>query len=208
MHAAVLLLLKVGEGMGLVEELLGCSLLDITRPYWAVKLSTGTWVCEAHTKTDLRTGSVRYFDWSNDLVASGDVLKIAQLWLLCPSSKRSPLGNTAWLQITESGTAFQFKVSTVDSIVVESVRSLQAHIIGKVTNKETGDCEVFIWDTYQQGLITPTTRIYDSLTNSYRKDSNGNPVYAGKANVYNFHSWREGIAPLGRLELSTVGVRI
>ena len=194
--------------MELVEQLLGCSLLSITRSYWAVRLITGEWLCEARIKTDASSGILQYFDWSNDLVATGDVRKIAQLWLLCPPSRTSPLGNTAKLTITEPDTAFQFKVGTVDSIVAASTKSMQAHIIGRVTNKETGDCEVFIWDTYQQGLITPTTHIYDPLTNGYKKDAHGSPIYAGRTNVYHFHSWREGISPLGRLELRTLGVRI
>jgi len=195
--------------MGLVEELLGCPLLEITRSYWAVKLTTGEWICEARVKTDLYNGTERQFDWSNDLVANEDVLKITQLWLLCPPSKTSPLGNTAYLTIGEPGTAFQFKVATADSNVAMTARSLQIHVIGKVTNKETGDCDVFAWDDAEQGLITPQTMIYDPLTGGAKRDASGNLIYAGKTNIYNFHSWRpDSLAPLGRLELRTVGVRV
>jgi|SRR5579859_235451 len=194
--------------MGLIEDLLGCPLYDITRPYWAVKLSTGEWICEARLKTDVYRGTERPFDWSNDLVANDDVLKIIQLWLLCPASPRSPFGNTARLTIEEPGTAFQFKVGSVESAIVTSTKTFQAQIIGKVTNKETGDCDVFIWDEIQRGLITPTTYIYDSKTRSAKRDANGTLIRAGQTNVYNFHSWREGIAPLGQLELKTVGIHI
>lgn len=195
--------------MGLVEDLLGCPLQAIDRSYWAVRLSTGEWLCEARTKTDLRTGMERFFDWSNDLVANGDVLKIRELWLLCPPSRTSPLGNTARLDITEPGTAFQLKIATIDSSIVASSRTVQAHIIGRIDNKETGECTCYIWDTVQDGLCTPETMIYDPMTGSAKRDEHGNLAYAGKTSVYNFHSWRPGsLAPLGRLELATVGVRL
>lgn len=195
--------------MGLIKDLLGCSLLQIDRSYWAVKLNTGEWLCEARVKTDLYNGRERHFDWSNDLVANGDVLKITQIWLLCPPSQTSPLGNTAYLTITEPGTAFQFKVAAVDSNITATSRQAIAHVIGKVINKETGDCECFIWDEVQQGLITPETQIYDPITRGIKRGKEGTPVYAGKNNVYDFHSWNPGsIAHLGRLELRTLGVRL
>ena len=195
--------------MGLVEELLGCSLLEITRSYWAVKLNTGEWLCEARIKVDLYNARERHFDWSNDLVAGGDVRRIAELWLLCPASRTSPFGNTARLVITEPGTAFQFKVATVDSSIAATSRQATAHIIGKVTNKETGDCDCFIWDEQQQGLITPETMIYDPITQGAKRNKDGTPVYAGKNNVYDFHSWNpRSVAHLGRLELRTLGVRL
>lgn len=160
-------------------------------------------------KTDLVKGGNRFFDWTLDLVANGDVLKITELWLLCPPSQTSPLGNTARLNIEEPGTAFQLKIATVDSSVVESSRTMQAHIIGKVTNKETGDCDCYIWDAVQDGLCTPETMIYDVATVDHiKRDVNGNPLFAGKANIYNFHSWRDSIAPLGRLGLDALGIRL
>lgn len=197
--------------MGVAEDFLGCPLQMITRSWWAVRLNTGEWVCEARVKTDVYKGIERHFDWSNDLVACGDVNRITQLWLFCPPSKTSPFGNTAHLDITEPGTAFQFKVAMADSNIAMTSRSLQAHIIGKVTNKETGECDAFIWDDVQQGLCTPETEIYDPhspQTNFRRVDASGRLCTAGKTSVYDFHSWREGIAKLGRLELRTLGVRL
>src|SRR5579859_4491532 len=194
--------------MGLVEELLGCPLLEVTRSYWAVRLITGEWICEARAHTDLSRGGERHFDWSNDLVATGDVLKIEQLWLLCPPSRTSPLGNTAHLDITEPGTAFQFKIATADCAGGTISRHLQAHIIGKVLDKEKGDCSIFAWDEQQQGLITPETLIYNPATGGIRLDLDGNPIYAGRNNVYFFHGWRESMADPGRLELGTLGVQL
>src|SRR5690242_11064514 len=99
--------------MGLIDDLLGQPLMKIDRSYWAVKLKNDQWLSEARLTYD--KGSFRHFDWSNDLVATGDVLKIKELWLLCPPNKFSPLGNTARLVIEEPGTAFQFKVGHADS---------------------------------------------------------------------------------------------
>lgn len=194
--------------MGLIESLLGCPLEQITRSYWAVRLNTGEWMCEARLKVDLVNGIERFYDWSNDLVAGGDIMRITELWLLCPPSHTSPFGNTARLKITEPGTAFQLKVATVDSNIAASIRTVQAHIIGKITNKETGECECYIYDNVQGGLCTPETMIYDPATNNVKRDAHGNYIYAGRTSVYNFHSWRESIAPLGRLELDTLGVRL
>lgn len=180
----------------LIEELLGCPLSYITRSYWAVKLNNDDWVCEARLKMDLARGEMRLYDWSNDLVSTGDVMQVKELWLFCPPSRTSPLGNTARLPIVEPGTAFQFKVATADST---GTRTVQAHIIGRVTNKETGDCECFIWDTEQDGLCTPETPIFTL---------GREPSYAGRTNVYNFRSWRPSIAPLGALKLDDLGVRL
>jgi len=193
----------------LIKQLLGRPLQQITRSYWAVKLNNGTWISEARTHIDLYKGIERPYDWSNDLVANGDVAKIRELWLLCPPSTTSPLGNTARLDISEPYTAFQLKVGTVDSNLTASSRTVQAHIIGKVINKENGDCECYIWDYMQDGLITPNTLIYDPLAKDHiERDEKGRPIYAGRTNVYHFHSWRGAIAPLGLLELGTLGVRL
>jgi hypothetical protein len=193
--------------MGLVEDLLGAPLMKITRSYWAVKLKDETWLSEA--RMTYKKGAFRYFDWSNDLVATGDVLNIQELWLFCPPNAYSPLGNTARLVIEEPGTAFQFKVGHADSNIASTWKTLQGHIIGKVTNKETGACECFIWDPIQNGLLTPETQIYDAETGGLKRNPDGSIAQAGKTSVYDFHSWRPGsIAPLGQLQLDTLGVRL
>lgn len=193
--------------MGLIEELIGTSLLQLDRSYWAAKLKNETWVCEARLTHE--NGVFRNFDWSNDLVATSDVLKIKELWLLCPPGRHSPVGNTARLFIDEPGTAFQFKVGMVDSVISASYRSMQAHIIGKVTNKETGACDCFIWDPVQQGLLTPQTLIFDSIKKELVRNQDGSLAYAGKTSVYDFHSWKPGnLAHLGRLHFPTLGIRL
>lgn len=202
--------------MSLIYELLGCSLLQITRSYWAAKLNTDEWVSEARTVHDWRKGESRQIDWMDDLVATEDCNKIVELWLLCPPSQTSPLGNTARLPIVHPGSAFQFKVATHDTagIVGPGIRTMQAHIIGRVDNAE-GDCTCFIYDPVQDGMLTPETQIYDPLQGVGR-DEQGNILYsraytgkyAGKTNVNHFHSWRPSLAPIGQLALDRIGVTL
>ena len=194
----------------LASQLLGCSLMDITRSYWAVKLhAPDEWICEARMVTDVLQGRERHFDWSNDLVATGDVRRITELWLLCPPSRTAPLGNTARLPILESGTAFQLKIATVDTSLALTARQQQGHIIGRVVDKLTGACECFIWDEEQQGLLTPETPIYDPLSFDFKqRDALGHLTTAGKTSVYDFHAWKPSIAHLGRLDCATLGLTL
>lgn len=192
--------------MALIEDLLGCPLLEITRSYWAAKLNTGEWVSEARTVHDWYKGEPRNIDWYLDVVATGDHKRITELWLLCPPNKTSPIGNTALMPITRPSTAFQFKISTHDSPVIgPGTRTLQAQIIGRVEN-EAGDCTCFIWDEEQDGLLTPETRIQGPRKGTIRRDADGEPAYAGKTNVTRFHSWRPSLAPIGRLALDRLGI--
>jgi hypothetical protein len=174
----------VGKNM-LVEELLGKPLQTITRSYWAVKLDNDRWVCEAHTITDLRKGEQRLTDWTNDLVSSDDVLRVKEVWLLCPPNKLSPLGNTAMFPITRPGSVFQFKFGMVDSgIAGPSYQHMEGHIIGRVTN-EQGDCECYVWDAFYEVLGT-----------------------GWKTNIHNIGTWRSGLMPMGALDLMQLGVTL
>lgn len=169
----------------LVYQLLGCSLLEISRAWWAVKLDSGEWLCEARLHTDIAAATERHFDWYYDLVGTGDVRRIKELWLLCPPNKLSPLGNTARLPITTPGTAFDFKVASASSNFVETWRNQEAHIIGRVTDRATGDCECFVWDERYQMLC------------------------AGfRSNVHNFGTWRDSLPPRGALALEKIGVEL
>lgn len=197
--------------MGLTEELLGCPLDHLVRSFWAVKLSTGEWVSEARVKFDIYTGEYRYFDWSNDLVATGDVKKIKEIWLFCPPGKHAPMGNTAHIPIIEPGTAFQFKVGMVDSNIVVSSKSVQAHVIGRIDNKETGDCTCFIYDPIEDGLLTPETEIYDknNTESGFRRlNQDGSIATVGKTNITRFHSWRESLGFVGNVEFQNLGIKL
>jgi hypothetical protein len=149
-------------------------------------------------------------------VATGDCKDIIELWLFCPPSQTSPLGNTARLPITQPGSAFQFKIATHDTAGIggPGLRTLQAHIIGRVDDAE-GNCTCFIYDPVQDGLLTPETPIYGPLQGVTR-DKQGNVIYstaytgryAGKTNVNRFHSWRPSLAPIGQLALDRIGVTL
>lgn len=192
--------------MALIDDLLGCSLSEITRSYWAAKLKSGEWVSEARMVHDWRVGASRYLDWYLDIVATGDHKRVIEMWLLCPPSRTSAQGNTARLPITSPSSAFQFKTSTSDSVIIgRGIQTLQSQVIGRVEN-EAGDCTCFIFDPIQGGLLTPKTEIQDTRRGGIHRDSTGNPRYAGKTNVLRFHAWRDSVAPVGLLALDRLGV--
>src|SRR5687767_4806805 len=172
--------------MSLINSILGATVGKFfgDRAYWGAKLSDGSWRCELDERHEIRTASMRPFDWTLDMVDTGDVLKIKELWLFCPPTPLSPLGNTARLPIKEPGTALQFKVGNLFEMGAVG-RNVAGRIIGRVDNKETGECTCFIWDEELRVMSAPW-----------------------RSNVYNFGSWRDGIAPQGRLNLDTLGVRL
>lgn len=169
----------------LVYQLLGRSLLEIDRSYWAVKLDNDEWVCEARMHTDVYRGVERQYEWYEDIVANGDGAHIKELWLLCPANKLSPLGNTARLPILQPWTAFDFKVNHASSNFVQTWKTQEAHIIGRVDDKATGDCTCFIWDDRYSVLCEPFC-----------------------TNVYNFGTWKSSLPPRGELALEKIGVKL
>lgn len=169
----------------LVHQLLGCSLLQIDRAWWAVRLDNDEWLCEARLHTDLCKGTERHFEWYEDLVANGDCMRIKELWLLCPPNALSPLGNTAYLPISEPGTAFDFKVASASSNFIETWKTQEAHIIGRVTDKASGNCECFIWDERYSCLCQPY-----------------------KTNIHHFGRWRENLPEFKALAFEKMGVRL
>lgn len=179
------------------------------RPYWAVKLNTGKWLCEmdqvdaridkivtqASTMPGLYEGiglhpGKRYLDWTLDICGpSGDWKKIEELWMICPSTPTSPGGNTVRLPITPPGTAFQLKVGFADSGLTTTIRRTEAQIVGRVVDEETGACEAFVFDYSIPGLVGPW-----------------------KSNVNDMGTWRPNIpgmpsiAPLGKLSFDVLGL--
>lgn len=167
----------------LAYQLLGRSILQIERAYWAAKLDTDEWLCEARTHVDLVRGTERQFEWYGDLVANGDCLRIKELWLLCPPNALSPLGNTARLPIIEPGTAFDFKVAGATSDFLTTERYQEAHIIGRVDDKVSGACTCFIWDERYRMLCQP--------------------YYS---NVHKFGRWRENLPDYLEIAVEKAGV--
>lgn len=158
------------------------------RSYWAVKLNTDKWRCEMDIVVDFQVGK-RHLDWTLDIASTDDWAKIVELWMICPPTPISPAGNTARLPISPAGTAFQLKVGFVDSSIGESFQRQVAQMIGRVTNQETGDCEVFVFDYGLPGLVA-----------------------LWKTNVFNMGTWRPNIpgqpsiAPIGRLSFPVLGL--
>lgn len=171
--------------MSLITSVLG-SVVGIFLPdkaYWAAKLSTGKWVCELDSRYEIRSGQKRPFDWTLDLIDTGDIKKIRELWLFCPPNPANPFGQTARLPITEPGTAFQFKVANVDAFGGWG-KSLASQVIGRVVDKHEQTCECFVWDAGLNALGTYNTTIT------------------------HFGSWRDGIAPQQHLSHEVLGLSL
>lgn len=169
----------------LAYQLLGCSILQIDRSWWAVRLRGDEWLCEARLHRDMYKGEERHYEWYEDLVCNDDCQYIKELWLFCPPNNLSPMGNTACLPILEPGTAFDFKIARVSSNFGETWKTQEAHIIGRVDNKETGACTCFIWDERYQVLCTDF-----------------------HSSVHNFGTWRESLPPRGPLAYEKMGVKL
>lgn len=154
----------------------------IKHALWCVKLANGRFLSECDLVRDYSLQRKRPFDWTLDLVNTGDVMQIRELWMVCPPSPTSPLGNTARLPITEPGTAFQFKTKHLSLGVGEPVFH---QIIGRVDDKATGACTYFVWDHLLRAMSTP-------LPN----------------NIYDFQSWRPEVGRIGALGLDVLGLRL
>jgi len=156
--------------------------------YWAVKLQSGKWCTERDIVVDTtHPMGQRPFDWTLDLVGTGDIRRIVELWLLCPQTRFSPAGSTGRLLISERGTPFQFKVKSTSGFSAARLIHAQraSQVIGRISDKVTGDCLCFIWDHELEVLSAPW-----------------------KSNIYQFGTWREGIAPLGTLSQEVLGVHL
>lgn len=120
--------------------------------HWKVVLTTGKELTEHQLVLDIKNARMRRIDWALDLNSTGDMKKIKELWLICPD------GQKRVLKSEESGTLFQFKYGLRDFLGAYG-QSMEAQIIGKITNKEEGTCFCYIWDK-DQGLIEYTSSIY------------------------------------------------
>lgn len=170
-------------------------------PSWKVVLTTGQEVSERGMTWDMSRGGLRPIDWSLDLCsgANPDILKVKEIWLMFPREltqctyieKDNPIHqvqqgpfSSAVLSIKERGCVFQMKVKSLDgSPIAMTSSTFECQIIGIVDDKETGECHCYIWDT-RMGLVAYKTSIYD------------------------FGSWREGIAPISNISHSVVGLNL
>jgi len=204
--------------MALVDDILGCPLLEITRSYWAVKLTSGKWRCQRERVHNWRAGEARLLDWMDDIAATGDCERIEELWLLCPPNQTAPLGNTARLPIPrlQDGkprpkSCFQFNIGTADGLIGRLRQTHQAQIIGRIENRD-GDCICFAWDPILDGMLTYQTPHPVS-------NDDGSPYFPLQTNVLRFgwrvlggrpvHGmWRDSLAPPGKLAIDRLGVKL
>jgi hypothetical protein len=173
--------------MGIVSSILGGTIGRFYGPYayWAVKLDNGKFQSEIDSVFDVAHAGKRPFDWTLDLVATDDILRVQELWLFCPPNSFNPLGSTARLPILIPGTAFQFKVANMDSNFATATRNVASQVIGRVDDPATGACTFFVYDGPQNVMSFPL-----------------------HTNIYNFGSWRDGIAPIKQLSFEVLGLRL
>lgn len=109
-------------------------LLAQGRSFWRIELTTGRTYSEC---TPVRgMDGMRPLDWYLDVVATGDVRRIAVLSLY------SPAGPVA-LKISEPNTAYILNTNILNTITGNDP---VAQAIGRVDDKETGVGIAFIWD--------------------------------------------------------------
>ena len=169
------------------------------RPYWRAVLTTGKEVSERGMTFDMGRGGLRPIDWSLDLCsgANPDILKVKEIWLMFPSELtqvtyiekgnaihqvKNDKFSSAVLPVKEQGCVFQMKIKSLDGFGANT-STFECQIIGAIGDKETGECHCYIWDR-ELGLVAYKTSIYD------------------------FGSWREGIAPLSNISHTVVGLNL
>jgi hypothetical protein len=152
------------------------------RSYWAVKLENGDWLSDIDENVVIRRGERRNLEWHDDIVANGDAAHIKELWLFCPPHPINPLGANGRLPILEPWSCFVMNGRQMN--IGTGHRYTTYQIVGRVTDKVSGDCDCFIWDALEKKF------------------------YHGQNNVYKFTPWRPGAAPLGLLALDTLGLRL
>ena len=108
--------------------------------YWRAILRDGREISEVQTVT-YNGRNKRPIQWLEDVVASGDAARIAELWIC------TPRGDAA-LRITEPYSAYQCQ----QGVLTLEGRQTTAQIIGRVDDKATGLGVAFIWDVTTQQL--------------------------------------------------------
>lgn len=171
--------------MSYVRSMFGTLLgrILVPKPYWACRRADGKYLTELDMVRDATTQQMRPFDWVLDLYATGDRSTITELWMFAPPTPQHLQGESVFLHVKEPGCYFQFKVATIHGLGGDG-KQFESMVIGRVDDKETGECTCFVWDAQLQAI---------GLWHS---------------NVYSMGSWRDGIAPLGAMEHTMIGINL
>ncbi len=145
--------------------------------YWEVQFTSGKVLNELGKVHDFMVGE-RLVDWTLDLVSTGDMRRVKEVRLICPGILTHGV-----LRLTERQTAFQFKSSSAVHDGVRQYRILEAQVIGRINDLDTGACDCFVWDR-MLGLFKYSSNIRD------------------------FGSWHDRIAPVGELSQNVLGLRL
>ncbi len=178
------------------EKLTGLRVLLAGESYWSVVMRSGKTWSELDEKSieipTLQGGTKRYLvrrlEWKEDLINSGDIAKVKEIHLHTPQG-------VARTHVGDPYTGFQFSRGTSALLTGEKLKNLQ--VIGAVTDKDTGECTFALWDYQDQNLYV------DMLW-----DNENKVTYRGHNSVRDFKAWRDGVIPIGPLNLKAMDVRI
>lgn len=179
----------------LKEKLTGLRVLLSGESYWSCKMSSGkVWseldekAIEVTDKYSAKQYLIRRLEWKEDIINSGDIKNVKEIHLHTPQG-------VARTHVGEPYTGFQFSRGTSALLTGEKLKNLQ--VIGAVIDKDSGECTFALWDYQAQRLFV------DTLWNAEEKVE-----YRGHNSVRNFKAWREGVIPIGLLNITAMDVRI
>ena len=147
--------------------------------FWAARFLNGKVISERDMTSD--HNGKRPIDWTLDLVTTGDILKVTELWLITPANV-NPFAHIPRLVVTIPGSIFQFKIANLDAIGAWG-NTRVAQVIGMVTNLDTGDCIIMAYDEELKRLIPPY-----------------------QTNVQRIQPWRDGLAPVMHISTPVLGM--
>jgi hypothetical protein len=145
--------------------------------YWKVTFTNGKTLSELDTKP--------YIDGDKVVRVRSvewleDVIGSGDLRNVKEAMLVTPQG-VAHFTVTEPYTVFQFSRGTLAALTGERIKNFQS--IGVVVDKDTGECECAIWDQQSKQLYTMFN------------------------NVKDFVAWREGVIPIGMLNIKALDLR-
>jgi hypothetical protein len=177
------------------EKLTAMRVLLAGESYWSCRMSSGkTWseldekTVEVPTLQGVKQYRTRRLEWLEDIIGSGDIKNVKEVYLHTPKG-------TARTHVGEAYTAFQFSRGTSALLTGQRLKNLQ--VIGAVFDKDTGECTSAIWDYQAQRLFVDTLW-----------DKENKKEYQGHNSIRDFKAWRDGVIPIGPLNVIAMDTRI